>query len=109
MGSGVLLCSTPQVLEFDMSGRLLGRWGGPGQGYQWPQNPSGIAIDSKGNVWLAAAGVPAAGGRGARGAAAGRGAALFRLSPGSFSVPIMEESWKCAEKPPMEPVPKKSC
>ena len=63
--------AAPQVLEFDMSGKLLDSWGGPGDGYQWPQNPSGIAVDSKGNVWIAAAGVPgAAGARGARGAAA---------------------------------------
>jgi DNA-binding beta-propeller fold protein YncE len=67
--------SAPQVLEFDVSGRLLDSWGGPGQGYQWPQNPSGIAVDSKGNVWIAAAGAPvAAGGRGARGAAPAAGA-----------------------------------
>src|SRR5215510_13241471 len=63
--------AAPQVLEFDTSGKLLDSWGGPGTGYQWPQNPSGIAIDSKGNVWIAAAGAPvAAGARGARGAAA---------------------------------------
>ena len=48
--------AAPQVLEFDVSGKLLDSWGGPGQGYQWPQNPSGIAVDSKGNVWIAAAG-----------------------------------------------------
>ena len=61
--------AAPQVLEFDVSGKLLDSWGGPGEGYQWPQNPSGIAVDSKGNVWIAAAGAPgAAGARGARGA-----------------------------------------
>jgi hypothetical protein len=62
--------AAPQVLEFDTAGRLLDSWGGPGQGYQWPQNPAGIAVDSKGNVWIAAAGAPIAAGRGARGAAA---------------------------------------
>ncbi len=56
--------AAPQVLEFDVSGRLLDSWGGPGEGYQWPQNPSGIAVDSKGNVWIAAAGAPAAPARG---------------------------------------------
>ena len=83
--------AAPQVLQFDASGRLLDRWGGPGQGYQWPQNPSGIAVDSKGHVWIAAAGAPAAAGaRGARGAAvaavaaaaAGRGAAPAAAAPG---------------------------
>jgi NHL repeat len=69
----------PQVLEFDQSGKLLNHWGGPGQGYTWPQNPAGIAIDTKGNVWIAAAGPPppppGRGGRAARGRAGrGRGA-----------------------------------
>lgn len=64
----------PAVLEFDAAGRLVGRWGGPGQGYDWPLSPGGLAIDGAGNVWIAAAGAPAppgrgrgAGGRGGRG------------------------------------------
>jgi len=74
--------AAPQVLEFDASGKLLDSWGGPGQGYQWPQNPSGIAVDSKGNVWIAAAGAPvAAGARGARGAAAATPAAAAGADP----------------------------
>ena len=43
----------PFVLEFDQAGTLLSSWGGPGQGYEWPRTPSGIAVDSKGNVWIA--------------------------------------------------------
>ena len=62
-----------RTLEFDVSGKLLDSWGGPGEGYQWPQNPSGIAVDSKGNVWIAAAGAPAARRRTLR--SRGRGAA----------------------------------
>src|SRR5262245_23728567 len=60
----------PYVIEFDQAGTMVGHWGGPGQGYQWPQVPAAIAVDAKGNVWIAAAGMePApAGGRG-RGAA----------------------------------------
>ena len=27
-------------------------WGGPGQGYEWPESMHGIHIDYKGNVWL---------------------------------------------------------
>src|SRR5262245_40568687 len=50
----------PQILEFDAAGTLLNSWGGPGQGYQWPQNPAGITVDGKGNVWIAAGGYPAA-------------------------------------------------
>ena len=78
--------AAPQVLEFDISGRLLDSWGAPGQGYQWPQNPSGIAVDSKGHVWIAAAGVPgAAGARGARGAAVA--AALAARGGGGAAAP----------------------
>jgi sugar lactone lactonase YvrE len=56
--------SAPMVMEFDAAGTLLSHWGGPGAGYDWPQNPSGIAVDAKGNVWIAAAGVPVTAGRG---------------------------------------------
>src|SRR5262245_58918782 len=58
--------AAPFVLEFDADGKLLSHFGGPGQGYQWPQSPGGIAVDAKGNVWIAAAGLetPPAGGRG---------------------------------------------
>lgn len=54
----------PQVLEFDQAGNLLSHWGGSGQGYDWPQSTGGIAVDHKGNVWIAAAGqgTPPAGG-----------------------------------------------
>jgi hypothetical protein len=43
----------PFVLEFDQAGTLLSSWGGPGQGYDWPRTPAGIAVDPKGNVWIA--------------------------------------------------------
>jgi NHL repeat len=52
--------AAPFVLEFDADGKLLSHFGGPGQGYQWPQSPGGITVDSKGNVWIAAAGLEAA-------------------------------------------------
>jgi hypothetical protein len=42
----------PPVLEFDTDGNLLRSWGGPGQGYEWPQSNHGIHIDYKGNVWI---------------------------------------------------------
>jgi DNA-binding beta-propeller fold protein YncE len=44
------------VLEFDATGKLVGHWGGPGQGYTWPMANHGIAIDDKGNVWIAGSG-----------------------------------------------------
>lgn len=43
----------PPVLVFDQAGTLIRSWGGPGQGYDWPQNEHGIHIDHKGFVWLA--------------------------------------------------------
>ncbi len=46
----------PQVLEFDSSGALLAHWGGPGQGFDWPQTTGGMAVGSKNNVWITAAG-----------------------------------------------------
>jgi NHL repeat len=48
----------PQVLEFDQAGNLISHWGGPGEGFEWPQSPGAISIDHKGNVWIAAAGQP---------------------------------------------------
>src|SRR5882724_6629971 len=50
----------PQVLEFDQAGNLVSHWGGPGQGFDWPQSTGGITVDHKGNVWIAAAGQPEA-------------------------------------------------
>jgi DNA-binding beta-propeller fold protein YncE len=47
-------CCTPAppVLEFDRDGNLIGHWGGPGAGYQWPESNHGITVDYKGNVWI---------------------------------------------------------
>ncbi len=42
----------PPVLEFDQEGNLLHAWGGPGEGYDWPQNEHGISVDPKGFVWI---------------------------------------------------------
>ena len=48
----------PQVLEFDQAGALVSHWGGPGEGFEWPQSTGAISVDHKGNVWIAAAGPP---------------------------------------------------
>ena len=46
-------CRTaPPILVFDPDGNLIRSWGGPGQGYEWPQSNHGIHIDYKGNVWI---------------------------------------------------------
>ena len=42
----------PAVLEFDMEGNLMQAWGGPGEGYEWPENEHGIFVDYKDNVWI---------------------------------------------------------
>jgi DNA-binding beta-propeller fold protein YncE len=48
--------AAPPVLVFDQSGNLLRAWGGPGQGYQWPEIEHGIYIDDHDFVWLAGSG-----------------------------------------------------
>jgi DNA-binding beta-propeller fold protein YncE len=42
----------PPVLEFDAAGNLIASWGGPGQGFEWPESNHGITIDGKGMVWI---------------------------------------------------------
>src|SRR5437016_267546 len=42
----------PPILEFNEAGDLVGHWGGPGQGYDWPASNHGIDVDYKGNVWI---------------------------------------------------------
>jgi DNA-binding beta-propeller fold protein YncE len=42
----------PPVLEFDQAGNLVRSWGGPGQGFEWPESNHGITIDGKGTVWI---------------------------------------------------------
>lgn len=42
----------PPILEFNEAGDLIGHWGGPGQGYDWPASNHGIDVDYKGNVWI---------------------------------------------------------
>ena len=44
--------AAPPVLEFDEEGNLIGHWGGPGKGYDWPVSNHGITVDYKGNVWI---------------------------------------------------------
>jgi DNA-binding beta-propeller fold protein YncE len=55
-GSEYCCSPAPFVLEFDPAGNLVSHWGGPGEGYDWPRSPGGMAIDAAGNVWIAAAG-----------------------------------------------------
>ena len=42
----------PPVLKFDQEGHLLNSWGGPGDGYDWPEREHGLTIDPRGFVWI---------------------------------------------------------
>ncbi len=44
--------AAPPVLEFDEDGNFVQGWGGPGEGYDWPEIEHGIYVDPKGFVWL---------------------------------------------------------
>ena len=44
--------AAPPVLAFDEEGNLLKHWGGPGEGFDWPDSNHGITVDYKGNVWI---------------------------------------------------------
>jgi len=48
--------AAPPVLEFDTDGSFLKAWGGPGEGYQWPNAEHGIFVDYKGYVWVTGSG-----------------------------------------------------
>jgi len=56
--TGECCAGAPPVLEFDQEGNLLRHWGGPGEGYEWPDSNHGIFIDYKGNVWIGGNGGP---------------------------------------------------
>src|SRR4051812_48101181 len=71
--------AAPQILSFDTAGTLLTHWDPKtGTGYDWPHDPAGIAVDDKGNVWVAGglppSSLPAGRGRGAAAPAAGAAA-----------------------------------
>jgi len=49
---GECCAAAPPILEFDPEGNLVKGWGGPGEGYEWPESNHGITIDDKDNVWI---------------------------------------------------------
>jgi hypothetical protein len=50
--------AAPPVLEFTAAGQFVQAWGGPGAGYEWPEDEHGIHVDANDNVWISAAGGP---------------------------------------------------
>jgi DNA-binding beta-propeller fold protein YncE len=42
----------PPIIEFDQAGNVVHAWGGPGQGFDWPDSNHGIFADSEGFVWI---------------------------------------------------------
>ena len=40
------------VLAFNQDGDTIRAWGGPGEGFEWPESMHGVFVDHKGNVWL---------------------------------------------------------
>jgi hypothetical protein len=42
----------PPVVQFDPAGHVLQGWGGPGEGYDWPDTEHGIGVDEDGAVWV---------------------------------------------------------
>ena len=49
---GICCTPAPPVLEFDHEGTLVGYWGGPGEGYEWPESNHGITVDHDNHVWI---------------------------------------------------------
>src|SRR6202163_4053156 len=81
--------AAPPVLEFDEAGNLIGHWGGPGEGFDWPETNHGITVDYKGNVWIGGngrpkPGTPPAPRGGARGGG-GAGATEGQATPGYYN------------------------
>ena len=50
--TGECCVPAPYVLEFDPEGNLVNSWGGPGEGYAWPQSNHGITVDPMDNIWI---------------------------------------------------------
>ena len=49
---GMCCVPAPPVIEFDPEGAVVRSWGGPGDGFEWPENEHGIHVDPQGHVWI---------------------------------------------------------
>ncbi len=52
LGRAECCTAAPPILEFDADGNLINAWGGPGDGYTWPESNHGIEVAPDGNVWI---------------------------------------------------------
>ena len=52
LGRAECCTAAPPILEFDSAGNLISAWGGPGEGYTWPESNHGIEVGADGNVWI---------------------------------------------------------
>ena len=50
---GMCCVPAPPVIEFSPEGTVLRSWGGPGEGFEWPESEHGIHVDHQGYVWIA--------------------------------------------------------
>ena len=50
--AGTCCTAAPPVIEFDAAGNVVGSWGGPGEGYDWPTSNHGITVDHMDNIWI---------------------------------------------------------
>lgn len=48
--------AAPPVIEFDPEGSVVSAWGGPGDGFEWPDLEHGIHVDDDDFVWLGGGG-----------------------------------------------------
>ena len=49
---GMCCVPAPPVIEFAPDGSVVQAWGGPGEGFEWPESEHGIHIDPQGHVWI---------------------------------------------------------
>lgn len=50
--TGECCLPAPHILGFDQEGNLIASWGGPGEGYDWPESNHGITADNMDNLWI---------------------------------------------------------
>ena len=52
-GEEGLCCEpAPPVIEFAQDGTVLRSWGGPGEGFEWPDSEHGVYVDHENHVWI---------------------------------------------------------